>query len=178
MDRRVGNKPELNQTAISWKCALIVPAFVFRVWWIRRRDLFTDNKVFRRRSVLCENAYTDIVGGEPRCLMCLKAQVWARDVAGDCDAGGSCSDFLWHVWRSSAVCSVTLVMWLLSLFVMFSTRANEWLFLLCIVHFLKRGYFCRVEKQKRRVMSDVIYFLSASTTGAATYGHKPKLRGF
>lgn len=81
-----------------------------------------------------------------------------------------------------SVCSVTLVMWLLSLFVMFLTlisprgpacRTNKRLFLLCIVH----SIFV-VEKQKRRVMSDVIYFLLASTAGAATHGHKPKLRGF
>lgn len=154
MDRHVGNKPELNRTAISWKCAPIVPAFVFRVWWIRRRDLFTDKKVFRCCSVLCENAYTNIVGGEPRCLMCLKAQVCARDVAGDCDAGRSVFRFalthaLTHMEECS-VCSVTLVMWLLSLFVMFLTltsprgpacHTNKWLFPLCIVHFLKRGYF-------------------------------------
>lgn len=49
-----------------------------------------------------------------------------------------------------SVCSVTPVMWLLSLFVMLLTltsprgpacHTNKWFFLLCIVHFLKRGYF-------------------------------------
>lgn len=184
MDRRVGNKPELNRTAISWKCAPIVPAFVFSVSDESDAGTYLQTrKCFERRSVLCENAYTNIVGGEPRCLMCLKAQVWARDVAGDCDAGGACSDLLWHVWRSAP-----FVLWLslcdyshyLSCFWLSQAHVG-----LPATHISDFSYhaWCiiwsaaifGVEKQKRLVMSDVIYFLLASTAGAATHRQEMRL---
>lgn len=151
----------------------------------------TQGPIYRRQSVstplgFCAKKRLYRHRGRGAALFdVFKGASQSQRCGGDCDAGGACSDLLWHVWRSAPfVLCLSLCDYSHYLSCFWLSQAHVGLPAAQI-----GGFSCDVrcicwsaaifvaEKQKRRVMSDVIYFLLASTAGAATHGHKPKRRG-